>query len=96
MKKVSLFLALLFATALLFAQDSTGVSIPVSGGAIDWITTHLGTVISIVLGVYELAVRLIPTLGNYSLISYIVKLLNILVPNRKAIEGSDTVVKHID
>lgn len=96
MKKLSLLFTLLCATALLFAQDSTGVSIPVSGGIVDWVTAHLGTTITIILAVYEVAVRLIPTLGNYSILSYIIKLLNILVPNRKAIDGSTTVVKHID
>jgi hypothetical protein len=95
MKKVSLLLSLLFATALLFAQDST-VVVPISGGISDWISTHLGLVITLVLSVYEILARVIPTIKNYSIISFIVKILNQLVPNQKTSATSDTITKHID
>lgn len=96
MKRVSLLLSLLFATVILFAQDSTVVSIPVSGGIIEWVKTHLGTVALIVLGLYELAARLYPTIQNISILSKIIAIINSIFPNRKAIANSSTVVKHID
>ena len=96
MKKVSFLLSLLFATVILFAQDSTSVTIPVGGGVMDWIQTHLGTVALIVLGLYELGARLFPTIQNISILSKIIAIINSIFPNRKAIANSSTVVKHID
>ncbi len=96
MKKVSLLLSLLFLAVCLFAQDSTVVSIPVGGGVMALITAHLAATITIVLAVYEVAARLIPTIKNYSIISFIVKILNQLVPNKKEVPNSSLTTKHID
>ncbi len=95
MRKVSMLLSLLFATLLSFAQDST-IVVPIGGGISTWVTEHLGTVIVAILGIYELIARLVPTIKNYSIISFIVKILNQLVPNKKEQPVSGTITKHID
>lgn len=95
MKVLLTLLSVLFATVL-FGQDSASVTIPVSSGILDWVTNHLGTVITILLAVYEVAARLIPTIKNYSIISIVVSILNQLVPNKKAIPNSELTTKHKD
>jgi hypothetical protein len=95
MKVLLTLLSVLFVTVL-FGQDSASVTIPISGGIADWIANHLGTVITILLAVYEVAARLIPTIKNYSIISIVVSILNQLVPNKKAIPNSELTTKHKD
>lgn len=95
MKVLLTLLSVLFVTVL-FGQDSASVNIPISGGIADWITNHLGTVISVLLLVYEVLARVIPTIKNYSIISMVVSILNQLVPNKKAIPNSELTTKHKD
>jgi hypothetical protein len=46
-------------------------------------STWLPVAASIILGIYELAVRLFPTVKNYSILSWLISFLGVVVPNRK-------------
>jgi len=62
------------------AQDSTAVVAPVASGLPDWVVPAGG----ILLGIYELLVRYVPTVGNYSLLSGVIKIIQLIVPNRNS------------
>jgi uncharacterized membrane-anchored protein YhcB (DUF1043 family) len=42
---------------------------------IAWLLSHVALIVGIITGVYELIARLIPTVGNYSLLHLIIELL---------------------
>lgn len=42
---------------------------------------------SLVLGIYEVVVRIFPTVSNISVLSFVMKLINLLVPNFKKSGG---------
>jgi len=44
----------------------------------EWITSHWHTVAAVVVGVYETIVRIIPTVGSYSIIGKIISLLSLI------------------
>lgn len=78
MKKLIVFLSLILVSAFLFAQDSTG-----SGGATGFtLPSWAVTAGLIVLAVYEVAVRFFPTVKNYSVIGFIITLIQKIVPNK--------------
>lgn len=39
-------------------------------------------VLSAILGIYEVLARLIPTVKNYSILGWLIKLIQLLIPNR--------------
>ena len=48
---------------------------------LNWLTTHWQELIAIIIGIYEVIARLIPTVGNISLIAKIIALLKWLSDN---------------
>lgn len=79
MKKFILFFILLLANVALFAQDSTGGG---SGGGGFTLSPTIVLILSLLLGVYEVVIRLIPTVKNYSIIGWIIKLIQTVLPNK--------------
>lgn len=79
MKKFILFFILLLANVALFAQDSTGGG---SGGGGFTLSPTIVFILSLLLGVYEVVIRLIPTVKNYSIIGWIIKLIQTVLPNK--------------
>lgn len=67
-----------FATIPVYAQDSTGVI----HGAIENISTHK-TLIGVVVGVYEVLARWIPTVKNCSILSGDMRFVKFVLPNRQ-------------
>jgi hypothetical protein len=67
------------------AQDST-VHLSIAGGITlpGWWKIAL----SILVGVYEIVVRYIPTVRNYSIIGWIIQIIQTLVPN-KSVQGPE-------
>lgn len=53
-----------------------------AGGLWDWIKLHWANFAAILLGIYELVVRYFPTVRSYSLLSWIVRILLYIVPDR--------------
>lgn len=84
MKKLKFFLSFFCAFCVcstLFAQDS---AVAVVGGAPvfpSWVYT---TLIPILVGVYELLIRYIPTVKNYSILGLVIKIIQTLIPNNNA------------
>jgi hypothetical protein len=89
-KVMKKFLVFLFLAALCFAlpalaQDTTAVVEPTTTVIIPgWVTTLLACLVA----VYELVIGYYPTVGNYSLIDFIIKVIRLIVPNRKAGGGT--------
>lgn len=77
MKKLTVFLSLMLVSVYLFAQDSTGT------GGIGGFTlpTWAITAGAIILAVYEVAIRFFPTAKNYSVLGFIITLIQKIVPN---------------
>lgn len=70
-----------FAVCVCFGQDSTAVGAATGGFSLPaWV----GVVAPIVLGVYELIIRYVPTVKNYSIIGWIIKIIQLIVPNNNA------------
>jgi len=86
MKKLSRILLMLFfflgITVLLFAQDSTGTGDGGGGGIV--LGDKLILVLTAVLAIYEVIARLFPTVNNISIIGWLIKLIQVILPNRKA------------
>lgn len=85
MKKVARAALSIFVLAILFipnvfAQDSTAVA-AASPAIPSWGVPAAG----IVVGLYELIVRYIPTVKNYSIIGFIIKVIQTVVPNKNAV-----------
>lgn len=90
MKKVMKFFALAFLMLLslsVFCQDTAAVDTTTvtSPGIIAGLSWTM--ILGIVVGIYEVLVRYIPTVSNISIVSFIMGLLKKLVPN-KATDGS--------
>lgn len=64
----------------LFAQDSTAVVAAATSALPSWVPL-VGT---IVLGVYELLVRYVPTVKNYSIIGLVIRIIQAVIPNNNA------------
>lgn len=77
MKKVLFLLTVLLVTVFAFAQDSTGTGSSDGGGLPSWAYT----VGAIILGIYELLARFIPTIKNYSILGLIISLIQKIIPN---------------
>lgn len=75
-----LMIAQLFLPSMSWAQDSTVV---VHNGGNSFLADNWGKILAIVLSVYELVVRLYPTVGNYSIISLLMKIISTVIPNNK-------------
>lgn len=43
--------------------------------SMEWFTTHWQLIVAIIVGVYEVLVRVIPTVGNISILAKIIALL---------------------
>lgn len=76
MKKLIVFLFLI--PVYVFAQDSTGT------GGIDGVTfpSWVFTAGAITLAVYEIVIRFFPTAKNYSLLGFIIALIQKIIPNK--------------
>lgn len=70
-------------TLMTFAQDSTAAGGPPFGVKFD-----VATLVACLYAIYEIVVRFYPTVGNYSIISWVLKLLAFVFPNRKAKGGT--------
>lgn len=81
-------LATLFIICSVFAQDSTATGATGAATLPSWVPL----VGSLLLGVYELVVRLVPTVKNYSIIGWVIKIIQLIVPNNASADS--TVVKH--
>ena len=90
MKKISAILTLILCLCLTaaFAQDTLGKVSPGGEGITDWLKGNYVLFLSIVYGVYEVIVRLIPTVANWSIISRVMQMIHFLIPNNKAIGGT--------
>jgi hypothetical protein len=87
MKKLFSILFLAAITLLAFsthsyAQDTTVIT-PTGGGG-SWITNNWQILLAVVYGVYEIVVRYFPTVSNVSLLSWVIKIIQAIVPNNKA------------
>ena len=68
-------------TCSVFAQDTSSVdSLSSTTG---YYNNTLYYALCAVAAVYEIAIRLVPTIGNYSLLSFAYKLLQAILPNFK-------------
>ena len=89
--RLLLMAALLFFTldVVLFAQvDSTA---HISGGGIFGFLKKIPAwVVPGILGLYELIVRLVPTVKNYSVLSLIISIIQMIFPNKKSSGGTFT------
>ncbi len=80
MKKIILFLILIVVSAALFAQDSTG-----SGdGGVSGLPAWVYTAGAIVLALYELVIRFFPTAANYSIIGFVIAIIQKILPNKSS------------
>lgn len=81
MKKIfSLLVFFLSVTLIAFGQDTTAVTGTGSTGG--WISNNLTLVVTIIYGLYELVVRLVPTAKNWSILTYVMRLVQFLIPNK--------------
>ena len=78
-KSILLFL-FLFAFVALFGQDSTGVATTLNS---NWFTQNWESIVALVIGIYELAVRLFPTTGNWSILTVVMNIIKTVIPNVK-------------
>jgi len=80
MKRLIAFLFAILICAVVFAQDSTGGG--TSGGfqLPSWATTA-GLII---LAVYEVVARFVPTIKNYSIIGFIITVIQKIIPNKSS------------
>lgn len=78
MKKVILFLIIIVVSAAMFAQDSTGSGDGGVAGLPSWVYTAG----AIVLALYELVIRFYPTAANYSIIGFIITIIQKILPNK--------------
>jgi len=78
MKKVILFLILIVISAAMFAQDSTGTG----GGGVEGLPSWVYTAGAIVLALYELIIRFFPTAANYSIIGFVIAIIQKIIPNK--------------
>jgi hypothetical protein len=69
----------------LFAQDSTGTGV----GGTTTLPSWVPLVASILLGVYELLARLIPTVKNISILGFVIKVIQAIIPNKNAAVPTD-------
>ena len=74
------------ATVMFAVDDVTPVApAPATG----WLDNNLiGAISGVVLAVYELLVRLIPTSKSISIVGWIYKLINLFIPDKSATGGS--------
>ena len=49
---------------------------------LDYIKEHHILIITIILGIYEVIVSVVPTIANYSALSFVMKVLRLIAPNR--------------
>ncbi len=78
MKKfIAFFLILISIRA--FAQDSTNVG----GSPLEGLPSWVYVAAAVLLGIYEVIVRFIPTVNNYSIIGMIIKVIRTVFPNNK-------------
>ena len=78
---MSIFLAALFVYACVFAQDSTSVS-PSTGSFS--LPSWAGPVAAVVYGIYEILIRYIPTAKNWSILGWVIKLIQTIIPNNNS------------
>jgi len=88
MKKIASFLTSFLLVALImfipfisFAQDSTATGGVSAGlGLPSWFSIAAG----IVLGLYELVIRYVPTSKNWSILGWVIKIIQMIVPNNNS------------
>jgi len=78
MKRLLSFLVLILISATVFAQDSSGTS---TGSAFQW-PSWATTASLVIVGIYELVARLVPTIKNYSIIGVIITIIQKIFPNQ--------------
>lgn len=65
-----------------FAQDTTGGGTPGESGLFDKLIENLEIILPVLVMIYEVIVRYVPTAKNWSVISKIFAFLNALMPNK--------------
>lgn len=66
---------------LLYAQDSTST---IASGGVSGLPSWVYTAVPIVVGVYELLIRYIPTSKSYSIIGLVISVIQKIVPNNNS------------
>jgi hypothetical protein len=79
---MAMFAILVFSVVTFAQMDSTTVT--TTGGGVSWITNNWQILLAVFYGVYELVVRYFPTVSNVSLLSWVIKIIQAIVPNNKA------------
>jgi hypothetical protein len=82
MKKFIFFLLIFLSASLfLFAQtDTTG-----TGGGGFSLPANITMILGIALALYEVIIRFFPTVKNYSILGWVIKLIQTILPNRSAV-----------
>lgn len=75
----ALFLSLPFLVMAQDATDSTGTG---GGGLPFELPKNVVVILTVVLSIYEVIVRIMPTVKNYSIIGFLIKLIQTVIPNR--------------
>lgn len=82
MKKLMFFLfACFFIGIYAFSQDSTDTIGGGSSGSGFHLSATIVWVLGIILAIYEILVRKIPTLKNYSILGFIIGFIQKIIPN---------------
>ena len=83
------FMILLFLPVVILAQDSTVVDSTGGGGGGGGLVLSPTLVLvgSIILGIYEVVVRYLPTAKNYSILGWLIKIIQVIVPNKPSEEA---------
>lgn len=77
------FAAIFLVTGTVFGQTPDPI-IPVDFNPLDYIPAQYKPWIFFALGIYELATRLFPTVKNWSISGFIIRLYQKVIPNRNA------------
>jgi len=77
MKKVLSVIVLVALSIAALAQDTT-----TTGGGGFSLSPSILLILSLVVGLYEVIIRFIPTVGNYSIIGWIIALIQKVLPNK--------------
>lgn len=80
MKKLLLFLSFTLIVVIVFAQDSTGGG---STGGFQLPSWAL-TAGAIILALYEVVIRFYPTAKNYSILGFIITVIQKILPNKSS------------
>jgi len=77
-KLIFLLTSILIISVALFAQDSTGTD----PGGVSGLPSWVYVAAAVIVGIWEVVVRLIPTAANLSIIGVVISLLQKILPNK--------------